>query len=215
MTLFYNCEFQQLGYSYGDKINKTGLSQIINFLSIEILTAIDNNIKLNFVSYLNKFVNCFFKDTHENIINECDSLDEKKNMKKILKKELKTIKKELIEGKQECSNQYYKDWFNTYKNQILPQNYDISYYYDIQNSPQKYLKYMIIMNQLLEEKKYKMFQFFPLRTNIISKHIPLDTFSIINLFIKDEQEKRKLLNHIEENKKLVWTQFFKLEKKRI
>ena len=210
LTDFYINEYSNLGYY--DKIDKTGMAQIISFLSIEILTSINNNVIQHFVSYLNKFVNCFFKEEHEKIINECTTKDAQQQMKKYLKKELTRLKKDLIEGK-ECSNEHYQEWYDNYKNQILPITYDISYYNDINNNPQKYLKYMITMNQILEEKKYKMFQFFPQRTSIIPKHIPIDTTTIVNILINDTTKKEKLLKKINQEKDNIWELFFKMDKK--
>ena len=47
---------------------------------------------------------------------------------------------------------------------------------------------MIYMNRQIEKLGTKMFQFFPLRNNIIMKYIPLDTKALIDLFIEGEIE---------------------------
>ena len=47
---------------------------------------------------------------------------------------------------------------------------------------------MIYMNREIEKLGTKMFQFFPLRNNIIMKYIPLDTKALIDLFIEGEIE---------------------------
>ncbi len=90
---------------------------------------------------------------------------------------------------------FYKDFVNSYE-------------FDVENNPQKYLKSMIYM--CLELKiETKSFQFFPLRTDIIVKYIPIDTKSIVEIFVKND--KVKILNDIEKYKKRLWSKFFKLD----
>ena len=74
-------------------------------------------------------------------------------------------------------------------NKILPNQYTKSYEHDIELNLQKYIKYMIEMNKLLEDKKLKCFQFFPLRVDIIPKFIQIDTKSLVQIFVKAEKKK--------------------------
>jgi hypothetical protein len=55
---FYDDEYKNLNYS--DKIDGTNLSQIIGYMSIDMLTNIENNIKLHFIKYVFRFVNSSF-----------------------------------------------------------------------------------------------------------------------------------------------------------
>ena len=95
---------------------------------------------------------------------------------------------------------------NRYK--IVPENYDTSYFYDIKVNPQKYLKHMIFMNLQLEEMNTKMFQFFPLQTHLIPRHIQIDTKSLVELLI--DADKKQYCDNIETNKEKLWNTFFKL-----
>ena len=61
----------------------------------------------------------------------------------------------------------------------------------------------------IEKEGTKMFQFFPLRTEITVKNIQIDTKSLIEIFIKED--KGKLLKDIEGNKDKIWKMFFKLD----
>ncbi len=63
----------------------------------------------------------------------------------------------------------------------------------------------------LEKREIKMFQFFPLRTNIIPKYIPIDTTSIIELFITEH--KNDYLTDVENCKDEIWNKYFKLDDK--
>ena len=91
---------------------------------------------------------------------------------------------------------------------LFPQEYDTSYYYDVKVNPQRYLKYMIFMNLQLEEKEAKMFQFFPLQTQIIPRHIQLDTKSIVELLV--ETDKKQYFDNIELNKEMLWSKYFNI-----
>ena len=62
------------------------------------------------------------------------------------------------------------------------------------------------MNLELEEKEAKMFQFFPLQTQIIPRHIQIDTKSIIELLI--DTDKKQYLDNVELNKEILWDKFF-------
>ena len=96
-----------------------------------------------------------------------------------------------------------------HKINIFPTEYKNSYEFDIQNNPQKYIKGMIYMCLEIEKLETKSFQFFPLRTDIVPKFIPIDTKSLIELFI-DENKNFYLLD-IENKKHELWNKYFKLD----
>ena len=48
---------------------------------------------------------------------------------------------------------------------------------------------MIYMCLEIEKLETKSFQFFPLRTDIIVKFIPIDTKSIVEIFVKSDKNK--------------------------
>ena len=81
------------------------------------------------------------------------------------------------------SNEKYHKWIETHRNNIFPKEFKNSYEFDIQNEPQKYIKSMIYMCEQIEKEGTKLFQFFPLRTDITLKNIQLDTKSLIEIFI--------------------------------
>jgi hypothetical protein len=65
---FYNLHYQKLGMEH--KIDGTNLPQILSSMATEMLTNIENNVKLNFVKYLNRFVNASFKMEHRQQIED-------------------------------------------------------------------------------------------------------------------------------------------------
>ena len=204
---FYEKKYKKLGYD--NKIDGVNLSQILNYMKVDMITNIENNIKMNFISYLKRFVNASFKSLRKLVY---DSTEEyPKNIKKILRddidKDIYDIKQDLINNTLNTRSIHHK-WINENRNKILPIDYDNSYEFDIKNHPQKYLKYMIHMCQMMEEKEMKMFQFFPLRTDTTVKFIPLDSKSLIELFI--DEDKNKYLMDIEGCKEELWSTYFNL-----
>ena len=189
-------EFQKLHtFSLEDGKN---LSAILDYYTTTMITAIENNIKMNFMDYIKRFVNSYFKNIHK------DDL-QNKDFRKQLYKELQVVKNDII-NETLLSDPKYHSWLNKNRYKIVPQEYDTSYYYDVKVNPQRYLKYMIFMNLELEEKEAKMFQFFPLQTQIIPRHIQIDTKSIIELLV--DTDKKQYLDNVELNKEILWDKFF-------
>ena len=52
---FYQEHYKNLNYE--NKINCSYLSQILNSMATDMITNIENNIKLHFFKYVNRFVN--------------------------------------------------------------------------------------------------------------------------------------------------------------
>jgi hypothetical protein len=72
-----------------------------------MITAIENNIKFHFIdNYINRLVNVVFK------------LKASSN-KKVLRKELDLVKKDIKEGTTTCDEKYH-EWLNKYRHFIVP-----------------------------------------------------------------------------------------------
>ena len=52
LNSFYENEYSKIGMN--SKLNSSNLSQIQTYISVDILTNIENNIKLLFIQYLNR-----------------------------------------------------------------------------------------------------------------------------------------------------------------
>ena len=181
--------------------NGVNLSQILSYNAISIITSIENNIKMHYFDYIRRFVNSYFKHKYKEEI-------EDKEFKQQLFRDLKKIKNDIINNTTTCDTKYHK-WLEDNRNFIIPKEvHENGYYYDIQVKPQKYLKNMIWMNIELEKIEGKMFQFMPLRSDLIVKHIPLDTKSIIEIFV--EKDKNKYLCDIENTKDELWDKYFNI-----
>ena len=176
----------------------------INSLATDILTNIENNIKLHFFKYVNRFVNSSFKKQNNELVEKAKE-GTKTQLRKQLNNDVFEIKQDLINNTLK-SNEKYHNWINKHKGNIFYKDFVNSYEFDIQNNPQRYLKSMIYMCLELEKLETKSFQFFPLRTDITQKFIPIDTKTLVELFIK--KDKKQYLDDIETYKKPVWSMLF-------
>ena len=131
----------------------------------------------------------------------------KKKLRKELNKDLYEIKQDLINNTLKSNNKYH-EWINKHKVSIFPNEFNTSYEFDIMNNPQNYIKGMIYMCIEIEKIGTKSFQFFPLRNNIILKYIPIDSKSLIELFI--EEDKNTYLIDIQNKKQELWSKYFNL-----
>lgn len=182
--------------------NGVNLSQILGYNSISIITAIENNIKMHFFDYIRRFINSYFKHKYKEEM-------KKKEFKQQLFKDLKKLKNDVINNTTTC-NEKYQNWLKENRNNIIPKEvHKNGYYYDIQVKPQKYLKHMIWMNIELEKIEGKMYQFMPLRTDITAKFIPIDTKSLIEIFVG--KNKKKYLDDIENTKEELWRKYFNID----
>ena len=194
-------EFKNLhNFTLEDGVN---LSSILNYYAITILTSIETNIKMHFFDYLNRFINSYFKVFYKDEITNTE-------FKKQLFKDLYVVKNDIINGTLKA-NEKFHNWINEYRFKIVPEEFEINYYYDVKATPQKYLKYMIFMNIELEKIEGKMYQFFPLQSSIIPRHIQIDTKSVIELLV--DKGKKEYLDNIELNKEFLWDKYFNITQK--
>jgi hypothetical protein len=178
------------------------LSSILDYYSTTMITCIENNIKNHFFDYIHRFVFSYYKFLYK------EQFDNNKEFRKQLYKELNIIERDIINNTLLCDTKYHQ-WINENRNKIVPQEYDTSYHYDIQATPHKYLKHMIFMCLELEKINRKAFQFFPIQSNAILRHIQIDTKALIELFIKED--KKQYFDNIELHKEFIWDKYFNIK----
>jgi len=194
-------EFKNLhNFTLEDGVN---LSSILDYYAITILTSIETNIKMHFFDYVNRFINSYFKVLYKDDITN-------KEFKKQLFKDLYVVKNDILNGTLKANVKFH-NWINENRFKIVPEEFEINYYYDVKATPQKYLKYMIFMNIELEKIEGKMYQFFPLQSSIIPRHIQIDTKAIIELLV--DKEKKQYLDNVELNKEFLWDKYFNITQK--
>ena len=183
--------------------NGKNLSSVLDYYAITILTSIENNIKLHFFDYVNRFINSYFKHINKDYLND-------KEFKKQLFKELHSVKSDILNGTLK-SDEKYHNWLKEYRYKIVPQEYDKSYHYDIKCHPQKYINHMIFMNYELEKIGGKMYQFFPLQSSITPNHIQIDTKAVIELLV--DTDKKKYIDNVLLYKEILWDKYFTIHPK--
>jgi hypothetical protein len=194
---FYQTEYQPL--LNHDKTNLKNTTFLLPYLATQIHTSLSNNIQEHFIQHLLRFINKTTQDITED------------------KSKLFQFKHQILDMKD--TEDIFTNWKTTHLYNILPTEIKKSIYYDVKVRPFEYLKGLLYMNSVLEQKESKLFQPIPLRNNIIPKHILLDTACIINLFCpeKDKQgnkvKKGELLSNVKDNQEEVWSNLLNLKHK--
>ena len=184
--------------------NNQYLSGILEYQYTMIFTAIENNIKYHFPDYLRKYVNVVLH--HQYIETLIDTPSKKQFSRDIAK-----VKSDLLQNRtplQYTSDPKFHVWMGQQHPLILPQiQAELTYPYEVHVDPFKYLKYMIYMNREIEHLGGRMFQMFPLRDDIVPKHIQIDTKALIELLIS--QGNAYLLKHVRQCQDVIWKTYFK------
>ena len=203
---FYESEFKST--FIGAKESTLKLNQILHYERTQIITAIENNIKAHFFKRLFHYINCHFDDYYKEELNVKGK--ERTNIVHELRAEYKQVKNDLISGTK-TARRAYQHWITENKSKLLPKKFTKSIPYDVQANPLKYLPFMIHMNNELEKLDKKQFHCFPLRSNIVPKHIMIDTAALLELTM-DTGTKHKRDN-LKANKKSIWKDNFKINDK--
>lgn len=230
---FYKNHYSKL-IDKNEIIYYDGLSYILAYEAIDMLTNINNNIHMHFIDHLNKYVNIVFdvKNKATQITTENKDKKIRKDLHKQLYDEFKKVKNDLITFGELTSDIKYHDWIKSEKLKLFPKKTKFdedSIYYDLKSNTQDYLISMFhILGQFeelnkkikeeniknkTENKEIRLFNVLPMRTNIIPKNICIDTCGLISNFLGDESTSEYLKNYKKENQyHLLWNKFFKLYK---
>ena len=102
--------------------------------------------------------------------------------------QLRYIKNDIlnVETNKYKSHHTYHSWINNIKKHIIPnkQFAKDSIHYDIHAKPFDYLPCMIYMMKYIEQQDVSIKNVFPLRSDIIPKHITLDSTIIVHLLLR-------------------------------
>ena len=222
LNTFYNKEYKPL--MQNETLSYKHMNTILDYLTIDILTMYENNIKLHYVEYLERYVNVIWKKKELiEIIRKRLTLTTKQKNAKIRKltTELRKIKNDLLNDEDEKkykSKSFYHSWINKYKKILLPDKKEFkksSIYYDIQCLPQDYLPSMVFMMKEIEKAEYSIKNVFPMRNEIVPKHIRLDTTTLVHLLMTKKEGKKSdylFKGNLKRNEDKIWNFFFRTEK---
>lgn len=201
LQTFYKNDYKPLvSHVFTDLSGKT---QLRKYLSTEIITCMSNNVQEHFGEHFRRFVNLTMVGVEKSTMNK-------------LKHQLMMLDNKSDSSEIVAEQNIINAWKATHLVHLFPIDVDKSVYYDLKKSPLTFLKGMLYMNKILEESNHKLFQPLPLRTNVIPKHIRLDTVCLIELFLPNLKTDSfpkitELKNNVNKNKDLVWGSLLNLK----
>ena len=214
LSAFHKLHFKKF---MTEELDYKRMNTILDYLKVELLTAYENNIKQHYIEYVERFVNvCFKKKEHINNINQESISKTSKDQKiKIFLNNLRLIKKDLLcINNQFCSDPNYHHWIKSKKSIVLPnKTFDKNcLQYDLIAHPQDYLLCMMNMMKYCEDQGYTIYNVFPMRDELIPKHITIDTTTLVHLL--EMKGKDELVRHgnLKKNQDIIWSKFFKTER---
>ena len=122
LSAFYKSDFQPL--IQNEELDYTHMNTILDYLTIDILTMYENNIKFHYVEYVERYVNVVWKKNF--IVSKIRKLNitqkEKEQQVSNLCSQLRKIKTDLlnIENTNYKSHSMYHTWINRQKLMITP-----------------------------------------------------------------------------------------------
>jgi transposase len=219
LTTFYNSDYKPL--IKDTNLDYTHLNTVLDYLTIGIITMYENNIKLHYVEYVERYVNIVWKkkDTITKIKEENKDEEKQKELVNEFCRQLRKIKTDILEITTEYkSDEKYHNWIKEIKKTITPNKEKYqkdSLYYDLQCNPQDYLPCMIRMMKEVEKDKVMIYNVFPMRNDIIMKSIKLDTTTLVHLLFTQKQGNKTdylLEGNLKKFENKIWEFFFRTER---
>jgi hypothetical protein len=187
------------------------LTQILAFEKARIVTNYETNIKEHFKKYVTRYV----KSTITNLfpLGDKPSKEQTKQRRKEIGQIIKIIMTNTPKEKWTCPSQFHP-WITDNKPLIVPDfippkkclNGENTHYYHVSVNPQLYLRHMIYMNLQIETLGGKLFRCFPMRSDIIPKHITIDTETLITLLVHPHAD--LFTNNVMKYQDTLWNSFF-------
>lgn len=222
LTTFYNKQYKPLLSPNHKTLDYTHMNTILDYLTIDILTMYENNIKQHYIEYVERYVNVMWKK--DLMIEKIKKLKKtKKDRYSAIKKlcnQLRKIKNDIlnIENDKYKSHSSYHTWITEQKKRIAPTKTEFkkdSLYYDLQCCPLDYLPCMIYMMKEVETQQVSVNNVFPLRNDVIPKHIRLDTTTLVHLLMTKKQGNKSdylFKGNLKRNEDKIWKFFFRTER---
>lgn len=219
LTKFYNSDYKPL--IKDTDLDYTHLNTVLDYLTIGIVTMYENNIKLHYVEYVERYVNIIQKkkETIDKIKEKNKNEEKQKELINEFCRQLRKIKIDILETSIEYkSDKKYHKWIKDVKKTITPNKEKYqkdSLYYDLQCNPQDYLPCMIRMMKELEKQKVTINNVFPMRNEITPSHIKLDTTTLVHLLFTQKQGNKTdylLEGNLKKYENKIWEFFFRTER---
>ncbi len=218
--------FYDLHYKSTDIINYDNLTATLAYEAIDMLTHINNNIQEHFIKHLNKYINIIFKfkEQKDQIMKDNKDKETRKKLHQALYSKFYKIKKDIVQFDKFESDIQYHQWIKEQQVLLFPNNksFEKSIFYELKSNPQYFLWSMFYINHQFEvinknklenEKQIRLFNVLPLRTNIVPKHICIDTLSLIKNLIGPKSSHYEKTYHKLNQYHELWSKVFKLDTK--
>jgi hypothetical protein len=217
LKLFYDNHYKPL--IQNENLDYTHMNTILDYLTIDILTMYENNIKQHYIDYVERYVNVVWKKKF--MTNQIRKVKKTKKDREAcvrnLNTQLRKIKNDLlnIENNEYKSKSFYHQWIKENHKLVVPNKKNFkkdNLYYDLQCNPQDYLSCMINIMKYVEEQGFTTINPFPLRNDIIPKHIRIDTTTLVHLLMTKEQGNKTdyLFNgNLKRFEDKIWNFFFR------
>jgi hypothetical protein len=221
LSAFYKTDFQPL--IQNENLDYTHMNTILDYLTIDILTMYENNIKFHYVEYVERYVNVVWKKKF--IVSKIRKLNitqkEKEQRVSNLCSQLRKIKTDLLnnENTNYKSHSMYHTWINRQKQMITPNKSTYkknNIVYDLMCSPMDYFPCMINMMKQVEKEEQTISNVFPMRSEVIPKHIRLDTTTLVHLLMTKKQGNKSdylTKGNLKRKEDKIWEFFFRTERK--
>jgi hypothetical protein len=199
------------------------MNTILDYLTIDIFTMYENNIKFHYVEYVERYVNVVWKKKF--IVSKIRKMNitQKAKEQRVnnLCTQLRKIKTDLlnVENTNYKSHSMYHIWINQQKQFITPNKTTYkknNIVYDLMCSPMDYFPCMIKMMKQVENEEQTISNVFPMRSEIIPKHIRLDTTTLIHLLMTKKQGNKSdylTKGNLKRKEDKIWNFFFRTERK--
>jgi len=220
LTAFYNSEFKP--FIQEEALDYTHLNNVLEYLTISLITMYENNIKLHYVEYVERYINVVWKkkDIIRQIKEEHFDTTIQTNLINEFCRQLRKIKLDVLDVSHNYkSDEKYHCWIKGVKPYITPNKEKYqkdNLYYDLQCTPQDYLPCMIRMMKEVEKEGVMIYNVFPMRNDVIPHSIKLDTTTLVNLLFTDKQGKKHHYlteGNLKKNEDKIWEFFFRTERK--
>ena len=219
LTAFYKSDYKPL--IKDTDLDYTHLNTVLDYLTIGIITMYENNIKLHYVEYIERYVNIIWKkkNTITKIKEENKNEEKQKELINEFCRQIRKIKTDILEITTEykSDNKYHK-WIKEIKKTITPNKDKYqkdNLYYDLQCSPQDYLPCMIRMMKEVEKDKVMIYNVFPMRNDIIAHSVKLDTTTLVHLLMTKKQGNKTdylFEGNLKKYENKIWKFFFRTER---
>jgi len=219
LTAFYNSDYKPLIKDIN--LDYTHLNTVLDYLTIGIIIMYENNIKLHYVEYIERYVNIVWKkkETITKIKEENKDEEKQKELVNEFCRQLRKIKTDILEITTEYKSDIkYHNWIKEIKKTITPNKAKYqkdNLYYDLQCNPQDYLPCMIRMMKEVEKDKVMIYNVFPMRNDIIPHSIKLDTTTLVHLLMTKKQGNKTdylLEGNLKKYENEIWEFFFRTER---